>query len=245
MESPRRPDDEPKRLAALRTMGILDSVSEERFNRLTRIAVRLFNVPIAVVSLVDENREWFKACEGLSVSEGDREVSFCGHAILGEGTLIIPDTTLDPRFADNPQVTGELRIRFYAGHPLKSPDGYRIGAFCIKDRQPRQLTPQDQQLLRDLAGLVEQELNFLTTTHARDELGRLVEGRTAELKRANEQLEAELARRQVVEQALLREKSGLEQANKLMMGREERVMELKHKINELLKELGRSPEFSA
>ena len=98
--------DEPARLAALHELGVLDSPPEERFDRITRVASALFGVPIALVSLVDANRQWFKSCVGVDVTETPRAVSFCAHAILGEGTLVIPDTTRDERFSDNPWVTG-------------------------------------------------------------------------------------------------------------------------------------------
>ena len=108
------PLDEAKRLATLQALHILDTPPEERFDRLSRLAQRLFNVPIVLISLVDANRQWFKSRQGLSVSETPRDISFCSHAILHEDALVIPDTTLDPRFLDNPLVTGEPSIRFYA-----------------------------------------------------------------------------------------------------------------------------------
>lgn len=158
MIPPRIPENEPKRLTALRAMGVLDGPIEERFDRVTRLLARLFDVPIAVVSLVDSDREWFKSCHGVSQREGGRDVSFCGHTILGEDVLLVPDARKDPRFADNPQVTGPMKIRFYAGCPLKASDGNRVGALCIKDRRPRQLTADQVQLLKDCAGWVETEL---------------------------------------------------------------------------------------
>src|SRR5690348_15365131 len=106
MIKPPRPADEATRLAALRGLNILDTPPEERFDRITRTALRLFNLPVALVSLVDENRQWFKSCQGLAVTETERCISFCAHAILGDETLIIPDALSDPRFADNPLVTG-------------------------------------------------------------------------------------------------------------------------------------------
>lgn len=158
MIAPRIPENEPKRLAALRALGVLDGPIEERFDRITRLLARLFDVPIAVISLVDSDREWFKSCHGISQREGGRDVSFCGHAILGEDILLVPDARKDPRFADNPQVTGPMKIRFYAGCPLKASDGSRVGALCIKDHRPRQLTADQVQLLKDCAGWVETEL---------------------------------------------------------------------------------------
>lgn len=114
MKSPETPRDEETRLKRLRSLGILDTAPEERFDRLTRLAKRMFGVPIALVSLVDENRQWFKSCVGLEASETPRDVSFCGHAILCNEIFIIADATLDERFADNPLVLNEPKIRFYS-----------------------------------------------------------------------------------------------------------------------------------
>ncbi|UGA37405.1 GAF domain-containing protein [Chromobacterium haemolyticum] len=112
MKTPDIPADEPQRLATLRALGVLDTAAEERFDRLTRMAKRLFRVPIALVSLVDENRQWLKSCVGMSTVETERDISFCGHAILGDDIFYIPDALADERFADNPLVTGAPHIRF-------------------------------------------------------------------------------------------------------------------------------------
>ncbi|MDH4361489.1 MAG: sensor domain-containing diguanylate cyclase, partial [Nitrospirota bacterium] len=131
---------------------------EERFDRLTRMSKRMFGVPIALVSLVDENRQWFKSCEGLSVRETPRDISFCGHAILGNEIFLISDATKDERFADNPLVLNEPHIRFYAGCPLRFPNGSKLGTLCLIDRKPRSLSEEDLEALRDLASMVEREL---------------------------------------------------------------------------------------
>ncbi|MGL6288880.1 GAF domain-containing protein, partial [Aeromonas hydrophila] len=107
MQSPAVPDNERLRLDALRRLAVLDSPAEERFDRITRMARNMFNVPIALVSLVDENRQWFKSCCGLPVLETPRDISFCGHAILGEGLFVVEDAAQDPRFSDNPLVYGD------------------------------------------------------------------------------------------------------------------------------------------
>ncbi|RME33558.1 MAG: sensor domain-containing diguanylate cyclase [Gammaproteobacteria bacterium] len=158
MKPPEFPRDETERLRALHSLNILDTPPEERFDRLTRIARRLFDVPIALVSLIDENRQWFKSNLGLEVRETPREISFCGHAILGEEVFIIPDATADERFADNPLVVGEPGIRFYAGCPLRHPDGSRLGTLCIIDTKPRELSGEDIETLKDLASMAEREL---------------------------------------------------------------------------------------
>jgi len=121
MTAPECPPDEVARLQTLKSLAVLDSPHEERFDRLTRMAKRLFDVPIALLSLIDEHRQWFKSRVGLPLSETPRDISFCGHAILGEGIFIIPDATADDRFHNNPLVIDEPNIRFYAGCPPARP----------------------------------------------------------------------------------------------------------------------------
>jgi len=152
------PTDETARLEKLNSLAILDTQPEERFDRVTRLARRIFGVPIAVVSLVDANRQWFKSNLGLDASETPREVSFCGHAILGDNIFAIEDALQDPRFSDNPLVTGGPKIRFYAGYPLRVTGNSRIGTLCLYDRRPREFSDHDRASLRDLGGMVEDEL---------------------------------------------------------------------------------------
>jgi phosphoribosyl 1,2-cyclic phosphodiesterase/DNA-binding response OmpR family regulator len=155
----RLPENETARLAALEELEILDTTPEERFDRIVRIASEAFEVPIVLVSLVDRDRQWFKSCIGLNVKETPRDMAFCAHAILKDEVLIVPDAFLDPRFADNPLVTGEPHVRFYAGCPLKLPDGNFMGTLCLIDTQPRQLDDRKINLLRDLGKLTEIELS--------------------------------------------------------------------------------------
>ncbi|WP_416052586.1 diguanylate cyclase [Cupriavidus basilensis] len=161
MTPPSIPANEQLRLDTLRALNILDTSAEERFDRLTRLARRLFGVPIALVSLVDANRQWFKSCIGLSSTESPREVSFCGHAILDDGILMVPDALLDERFHDNPLVVDAPGIRFYAGCPLSVANGSKLGTLCLIDVQPREFGEEDRALLRDLAHMAEQELAAL------------------------------------------------------------------------------------
>ncbi|WP_285415983.1 sensor domain-containing diguanylate cyclase [Pseudomonas sp. efr-133-TYG-5] len=158
MLAPSKPVNEAARIQVLHGLNVLDSAPEERFDRLTRLAKRLFNVPIALVTLVDKDRQWFKSCVGLDVNETSRDVSFCGHAILQDELLLVPDAKQDERFHDNPLVTGAPNIRFYAGYPLTVPNGNKMGTLCLIDTQPRQLDDEERALLRDLAGMAEQEL---------------------------------------------------------------------------------------
>jgi len=176
MKTPDIPSNEKQRLFALRELRILDTPFEERFDRITRMARRIFDVPISLVSLVDENRQWFKSRNGLDIPETDRQISFCGHAILQNETLVIEDTELDERFSKNPLVIGEPHIRFYAGHPLRTFNGEALGTICILDKVPRKFTAQDIEMLVDLAGVVEREL-FAIKLSLTDEMTRIANRR--------------------------------------------------------------------
>lgn len=158
MKTPEIPQDESSRLNTLNALNILDTLPEERFDRLTRMAKRLFGVPIALVSLVDENRQWFKSCQGLDAEETPRDISFCGHSILGDDTFVISDASQDERFFDNPLVLNAPHIRFYAGCPLKYVNGSKLGTLCIIDQKPRVLNQEDVEVLGDLAVMVEREI---------------------------------------------------------------------------------------
>jgi diguanylate cyclase (GGDEF)-like protein len=164
MQTPSIPADEAERLERLHGLGVLDTPPDERFDRLTRLAKRLLQAPIALVSLIDVDRQWFKSCDGLSVSETPRSISFCGHAVLQRQIFVVPDALLDPRFRDNPLVAGAPHIRFYAGVPLLSGSGSgsgsgsAVGTLCVIDTLPRQIGSDDLEMLRDLARMVEQEL---------------------------------------------------------------------------------------
>lgn len=152
------PIDEAKRLATLKSLDILDTKAEERFDRITRMAKRMFHVPIALISLVDSERQWFKSCIGVSVSETSRDISFCGHTILGDDVLVVNNALDDPRFFDNPLVLEPPYIRFYAGCPLVV-NGYKIGTLCIIDPEIRFFDQDDIEALKDLASTVEFELS--------------------------------------------------------------------------------------
>ncbi|NVM78478.1 diguanylate cyclase (GGDEF)-like protein [Duganella sp. SG902] len=163
MKEPGIPQNEALRLATLKALDVLDTPAEERFDRVTRMAKRLFRVPIALVSLVDEDRQWFKSIQGIDACETPRNVSFCGHAILGDDIFLIRNALADERFADNPLVTGDPHIRFYAGCPLRSGDGMKVGTLCIIDTVPREFDQDDAIALRDLATIVEAELTAFQT----------------------------------------------------------------------------------
>src|SRR3990167_6842587 len=154
------PLNDKERVCAVEGLHLLDTASEERFDRLTREAVSRFSVPISTITLIDKDREWFKSVQGLTVREGPRDISFCGHALMSEVLLIIEDTLADPRFADNPMVKGEPFIRFYAGKSLYDhQNNLPVGVFCIKDHKPRKMSLTDMNDFLDLARRVEEEIN--------------------------------------------------------------------------------------
>ncbi len=153
-----KPNDEARRLESLRGLNVLDTPPEERFDRLTRLAAALLDAPIALISLVDDTRQWFKSSCGVEVSESPRDESFCAHAVVNRAPIIVPDALLDPRFAENPLVINLPRIRFYAGYPLFLEDGSCIGTLCVLDTIPRDASAATLDRLRDLAALASQEL---------------------------------------------------------------------------------------
>ena len=158
MQKPPRPADEPDRLQALRQLLILDTPPEERFDRLTTFAAQEFDVPMVLLSLIDDERQWFKSRVGMDQCETSRGISFCGHAILQDDIMVVPDAHQDIRFIDNPLVTGEPYIQFYAGAPLRLADGHNVGTLCLIDRQPRTLDAIDLAILASLRDLAVEEL---------------------------------------------------------------------------------------
>jgi GAF domain-containing protein len=146
--------NEAQRLAALDHYKILDTDCEPSFDRIARLASAALQCPISLVSFVDRDRQWFKAHLGVETRETHRDISFCSHAILSDEVFVVADATADARFADNALVTGGPKIKFYAGAPLITPEGMRIGTLCVIDSNTRDLLPGQQALLADLAGLV-------------------------------------------------------------------------------------------
>lgn len=154
------PPDEPARQELLESLDILDTAPEPVFDRITRLTARLLDVPIAVFSLVDKDRQWFKSRIGLDVQHTSREAAFCAHAILQSAPSVVPDAAADPRFEDNALVTGDPHIRFYAGVPIRSAAGHALGTLCAIDSRPRQLSAADLETLRDLADMVTKEIQY-------------------------------------------------------------------------------------
>ena len=152
------PNDEASRIAALRDLDILDTPPEDRFDRYTDITARAFGMPVALISLIDESRQWFKSAVGIDMNETPRDVSFCAHAILGDDVFEVHNARVDPRFRNNPLVIGPPYIRFYAGAPLKMSNGHRLGTLCIIDRIPRHLSDDERMKLKHLADMVVNEI---------------------------------------------------------------------------------------
>jgi phosphoribosyl 1,2-cyclic phosphodiesterase/CheY-like chemotaxis protein len=157
------PAKEDQRLAALQHLAILDTPPDARFDRVTRIAASALGVPIALVSLIDRDRQWFKSCFGLNVSETSRDVAFCAHVVHQQEELVVPDTLQDDRFADNPLVVAAPHIRFYAGAPLILDDGNCIGTLCVVDTRPRELSQAELATLRDLRDVALEEIRRMRT----------------------------------------------------------------------------------
>lgn len=189
------PPDERKRLTVLWQYDILDTVPEEVFDELTDLAAKICSAPMAMISLVDEDRQWFKSKVGLTQRETAREISFCTHAILQDELFIVPDATQDPRFAGSPLVTADPHVRFYAGAPLITPDGHALGTLCIMDRVPRQLTADQQQALRVLARHVVSQLEL--RRHARDLTDARTRGRAVKADLAAARAELAKVRREL------------------------------------------------
>src|SRR6266542_3372704 len=159
-------NNEARRLKVLWQYEILDTVPEEVFDDLTELAARICEAPIALISLIDEDRQWFKSAVGVTIRETSRDISFCAHAILNNDLLIVPDATQDGRFKNNPLVTADPKIRFYAGAPLITPDGHALGTLCVMDNVPRTLRSEQQQALLVLARHVMTQLEL--RRHARE-----------------------------------------------------------------------------
>jgi GAF domain-containing protein len=195
------PGTEKKRLKVLWQYEVVDSVPEEVFDDLTELAARICEAPIALITLVDEKRQWFKSKVGITLKETSRDISFCSHAICQTDLFIVPDATLDKRFSHNPLVTTDPKIRFYAGAPLVTPDGHALGTLCVIDKVPRELTSDQRQALRVLARHVMTQLELrrhsseLAKAHEHrgeieQELGRV----KADLARAERELEKHKSR---------------------------------------------------
>lgn len=154
------PLDDDARLDALRAYDVLDTSPEQGFDDLVEVSAHIAGVPIALVSLVDRDRQWFKARFGLDATETPRDISFCGHVVADRSPLVVPDATKDPRFADNPLVEGPPDIRFYAGSPLVNPDGFHLGTLCVIDRRPRTLSAEQLDALAALSRQVVSQLEL-------------------------------------------------------------------------------------
>ncbi len=163
------PPDEGSRLADLENYRIVDSAPDESFDRIARLASAMAQTPVALISLVDSERQWFKSSVGMEADETPRSLAFCAHAILSDDVMVVEDASRDPRFSKNPLVMAEGGIRFYAGAPIKTPAGHRLGTLCVIDRIPRRMDPRTREMLRDMAAMVVSELE-LRRSAGKDEL---------------------------------------------------------------------------
>jgi diguanylate cyclase (GGDEF)-like protein len=154
------PADEALRLRDLQRHQLLDRPGDHHFDRIVKLASAIFEVPIALISLVDKDRQWFLSREGLKVSETPREVAFCAHTIATDDVLVVPDASRDERFSSNPLVVADPGIRFYAGAPLRSSEGHNLGTLCVIDKKPREFSPEQKQQLRMLAEVVMREIEW-------------------------------------------------------------------------------------
>jgi diguanylate cyclase (GGDEF)-like protein len=190
------PHNEVQRLRDLERQGVLDHPGDEHFDRLVTLTASVLDTPIALISLVDSDRQWFLARHGLELKETPRQMAFCAHAIAGDETLVVPDASQDSRFNTNPLVIAEPNLRFYAGTPLQSREGHNLGTLCVIDRQPREFAAKQVTLLEELAQLVLRELELRRRLTVNPLTG--LANRTSFL----EQAEPELQRARVEEEPL-------------------------------------------
>ena len=184
------PQNEKKRLKVLWQYEVLDTVPEEVFDDLTELAARICEAPIALISLVDEKRQWFKSKVGTTVNETSRDISFCAYAITQPDLFIVPDAARDERFANSPLVTSEPKIRFYAGAPLITPDGHALGTLCVIDKVPRELRLEQKQALRILAHHVVSQLELRRRSRELGDIRRESAGFKSDLEKARVELAA-------------------------------------------------------
>jgi len=156
--APGNPDDEERRLDELYGLELLDTASELRFDRYTSLVADVFGFPIVLITLVDRDRQWFKSRLGWNRNQCSRDISFCGHTILADSLMVVPDALDDPRFAANPLVTGDPQVRFYAGAVVRGPSGHALGTLCVLDYHPRYFDDEHRSLLRRFADLIENEI---------------------------------------------------------------------------------------
>jgi diguanylate cyclase (GGDEF)-like protein len=149
------PDNEVQRLESVKAMQLLSTPEEEAFDRITRVAKQVFDVPIVTITVLDENRQWFKSQIGMNVKETPRDISFCGHTVYADEMMIVEDASTDPRFSDSPLVCSGPKVNFYAGRPLRNAEGFAVGALCLMDKEPRIMNAEDVAMLNDFGYWVE------------------------------------------------------------------------------------------
>ncbi len=242
MIRPPLPSDETSRLEALKALDILDTPPEEGFDRITRLASNLLGTPIALVSLVDHDRQWFKSKVGIEASQTPRDHAFCAYTVLEPTPLIVEDALSDPRFQSNPLVTKDPNIRFYAGAPLTLESGHSVGAFCVIDRVPRRLTSQQQAMLVDITGIAVDQLRLRRKLIEVDETRRQLERVNADLSMFNHAIAHDLGgplRHVRAFSELLLEEGGLAQEPRTIAERIERAAKKASAMVEAMSQLSR------
>ena len=213
MKSAPKPESEKARLKALFCYNVLDTPAEKVFDDLTELATALCKTPVATITLIDEDREWYKSKVGIDDEQAPRNISFCAHTILQDDLLIIPDTFKDERFSDNPFVLEDPPLRFYAGAPLITPAGHAIGTLCVIDHVPRKLNSIQKNALKILANCVITQLESRRMTEeilehgkallgSHEDLEQRIQKRTVELTKANRKLQQEISERKKIEEVL-------------------------------------------
>ncbi len=220
------PKNETKRLKVLWQYEVLDTVPEEVFDDLTNLAAHICEAPIALISLVDENRQWFKSRVGLTLNETSRDISFCGHAIMQNDLFIVPNAAADARFASNPLVTSDPKIRFYAGAPLVTPDGHSLGTLCVLDTVPRELRAEQKKALLILAHHIMSQLELrrhsrelARAQQAGDEIRKELRQSRAEVARLRRELSAPKTKRRPALRQRLKKQRRSPSRSKLLDGR--------------------------
>ena len=208
------PKDEPERLAELHNYEVLDTLPEEVFDNITLLASHICQTPIALVTLVDSDRQWFKSKVGITVAETSRDIAFCAHAIMQEDLFIVPDAAVDKRFARNPLVLSHPKIRFYAGAPLISPHYHALGTLCVIDRVPRQLTREQKEALRSLSQMVMAQME---TRREIKHLQRRLKREASERTQLSKQLHESKVRRRSQEETIRRLSHEVRATNKAMV----------------------------
>ncbi|NJM26657.1 MAG: GAF domain-containing protein, partial [Bacteroidia bacterium] len=229
-------EKEARRLSALRSFNILDTPYEQEYQDIVNLAAEICDVPMALISLVDEGRQWFKSNKGLELSATPRRESICTYTIEQEAVLVVPDMRLDARFKNIPMVTGDTKVRFYAGAPLITDEGYALGALCVMDTKPRTVAPQQVAALQVLARQVVRLMELRRSNLLLEEQNTFLDENNGELYTFNERLtKSEAATRNHLEQ--------IQTLQKTLAARERQYRELVENVTDMIYELDDNGRF--